>query len=90
MGSEALSDLISSTLLLVIKVAGPMLLAGLVVGLVMGVIQAATQVNEMTLTFTSKLIAVGLAFLATLPWSINQMMAYTRDIMAMVAAGPGH
>ena len=89
MNPEVATSLVASTLLLVLKISAPMLVAGLVVGLAVGLLQAATQINEMTLTFTTKLIAVGAAFLVALPWTINQMMVFAKGIMALVAQGPG-
>ncbi len=89
MNPEAASSLVASTLFLVLKIGAPMLAAGLVVGLAVGLLQAATQVNEMTLTFTTKLVAVGAAFLVALPWAISELMTFTRGIMVLVADGPG-
>ncbi len=89
MDPQAASDIVASTLFLVLKIGAPMLVTGLVVGLAIGLLQAATQVNEMTLTFTTKLVAVGAAFLVALPWVINEMLSFTRGIMTLVAAGPG-
>ena len=89
MTPDGATGILSATLALVLKIGAPMLLAGLVVGLAIGIIQAATQVNEMTVTFVAKLLAVGGVFILTMPWAISQMLAFTRMIMGMVAAGPG-
>ena len=89
MNPEVATGVLASAFVLVLKIGAPMLIAGLVVGLTVGLLQAATQVNEMTITFTTKLIAVGVAFLVSLPWAINQLMVFTHGIMALVAQGPG-
>ena len=58
-------------------VAGPMLLAGMVVGLAISIFQAATQINEMTMTFVPKILTVFLVLILTLPWAISQMTRFT-------------
>ena len=60
---------------------GPMLLAGMVVGLVISIFQAATQINEMTMTFVPKILAVFVVLIITLPWTIAQLTGFTeRDV----------
>lgn len=69
----------------VVLVAGPMLLAGMIVGLVISIFQAATQINEMTMTFVPKILAVFVVLIITLPWSIQQMTAFTEAMFNRVA-----
>ena len=61
--------------------AGPILLSVLIVGLVIGMFQAVTQINEMTLSFVPKLIAVGLVLLAAGAWMLNVFTGYTRTLI---------
>jgi len=89
MTPEGAAGILYTTLTLVLKIGAPMLIAGLVVGLAVGIIQAATQVNEMTVTFVAKLLAMGGVFILIMPWAISQMLSFTRSIMGLVAAGPG-
>jgi flagellar biosynthetic protein FliQ len=70
----------------VILVAGPMLAAGMLVGLVISIFQAATQINEMTMTFVPKIITVFVVLVLTLPWIINQLTTFTMNIFARLAA----
>ena len=70
----------------VVLVAGPMLLAGMVVGLVISIFQAATQINEMTMTFVPKILAVFLVLIISLPWIIQQMTSFTLDIFERIGA----
>ena len=65
-------------------VAAPMLLFGLVVGLVISIFQAVTQINEMTLTFVPKILAVALALMIFLPWMINMMTDFSRHMFALI------
>lgn len=65
---------------LTLAVALPMLGVGLGVGVLISVLQAATQIQEMTLTFVPKIIAVFLAMLISFPWVMDKMIAFTQDI----------
>ncbi|MGA2032797.1 MAG: flagellar biosynthesis protein FliQ [Thermoguttaceae bacterium] len=63
-------------------IGAPVLLAGLVVGLVIGLLQALTQIQEQTVAFVPKIVAMVLILSLTLPWLINQMVQYTSDLIA--------
>ncbi len=64
-------------ILLTLMVSAPMLAAGLLVGLVISVLQAVTQIHEMTLTFIPKIVAVAFALLIFLSWMINLIVDFT-------------
>ena len=64
-------------LLTMLMVAAPPLLTALAVGLLIGVFQAATQVNEMTLSFIPKVVALVLVLVAAGPWILSTMVNYT-------------
>jgi len=59
----------------------PMLGVGLVVGVTISVLQAATQIQEMTLTFIPKIVSIFLALLIAFPWIMDKMVSYTRDLI---------
>jgi len=61
-----------------LSMAGPLLLVVLVVGLVISIFQAATQINEMTLSFIPKLLAAGIALVLLGPWLISTMVDYMK------------
>ncbi|MDX1709388.1 MAG: flagellar biosynthesis protein FliQ [Desulfobacterales bacterium] len=63
-----------------IILAAPMLLAGLLVGLLVSIFQSATSINEMTLTFIPKMLAVAVALLFFLPWMLQTMITFTTDL----------
>ncbi len=69
----------------VIFVAGPMLLAGMIVGLVISIFQAATQINEMTMTFVPKILTVFVVLIITLPWAIGQLTGFTESMFNRIA-----
>lgn len=75
-GREALS--------VTIMVAAPMLAFGLVIGLIISIFQAVTQINEMTLTFVPKILAVALALLIFLPWMINMLTDFTNHMFGLI------
>ena len=64
-------------ILMALLVAAPLLGFGLLAGLVISIVQAVTQVNEMTLTFVPKILTVALALAFFLPWILNVLTTYT-------------
>jgi flagellar biosynthesis protein FliQ len=64
--------------------AAPLLLVALVVGLLVGIFQAATQINEMTLSFIPKLLAMAAVLVITGPWMLNQLVSYTRSLIQSI------
>ncbi len=60
--------------------AGPMLLAALVVGLLISVLQAVTQINEATLTFIPKMAIVAIVFIVAAPWMLDVMSQFTVEL----------
>jgi flagellar biosynthetic protein FliQ len=71
-------------LLVTVYISAPMLISALVVGLLVGMIQAATQVNEMTLSFIPKLLILVAALYLTGPWIMATMIDYTRSLVQEV------
>lgn len=64
-----------------ILVAAPMLLAGLVVGVTISIIQTATSIQEQTLTFIPKIVAVVVALVIFFPWMMNTMLTFTEALI---------
>jgi flagellar biosynthetic protein FliQ len=62
-------------------ISAPMLLAGLVIGLLVSIFQAVTQIQEMTLSFIPKILAVMLALLIFFPWMLETLMAFTAKLI---------
>jgi len=62
----------------------PVLLVSMVVGLLISIFQATTQINEMTLSFVPKLIAVAVVMILTAPWSMNMIVDFTTRILKMI------
>jgi flagellar biosynthetic protein FliQ len=71
-------------LMLTVMISGPLLLFALVIGLIISIFQAVTQIQEMTLTFVPKILAVALALLIFLPWMINMATDFTRHMFELI------
>jgi flagellar biosynthetic protein FliQ len=65
---------------LALKVAMPLLLAGLVIGLLVSIFQAITQIQEMTLAFIPKIVAIGVVLVVAGPWMLGQIVSYTEQL----------
>ncbi|HEY1724381.1 MAG TPA: flagellar biosynthesis protein FliQ [Steroidobacteraceae bacterium] len=66
--------------------AAPMLLVALTIGLLVGIFQAATQINEMTLSFIPKLIGMAAVLLIAGPWMLKELVNYTRVLIESIPA----
>jgi flagellar biosynthetic protein FliQ len=69
--------------------AAPLLLTALAVGLIVGIFQAATQINEMTLSFIPKLLAMAAVLAFTGPWMIRNLVEYSRGLIESIPAMVG-
>lgn len=69
---------------LMLQISAPMLLAGLLIGLGISILQAVTQIHEVTLTFIPKILAVSLALMLALPWMIQKMLSFVVNLMNQI------
>ncbi len=81
MTPETVMSMTYTALKLALIMAGPMLIVVLVVGLGISIFQAATQINEMTLSFIPKLLAMGITVVLLGPWLINTMVDYMQNLL---------
>jgi len=70
----------SRALEITLLIAAPLLVVALVTGLIIGAFQAATQINEQTLSFIPKLLAMALALVVAGPWMLKVLLSYTREL----------
>jgi flagellar biosynthetic protein FliQ len=77
-------DLARSAISIALLVAAPMLIVALVVGLVVSILQAVTQIQEQTLAFVPKLVAVAVVFLLALPWIMQTLVKYTTELFRSI------
>jgi flagellar biosynthetic protein FliQ len=81
LSTEFIIGLASQAVYLVLEVSAPMLILGLVVGLIISIFQATTQIQEQTLAFVPKIVAVLLALLLFGPWIITKLIDFTSQIL---------
>ncbi len=86
MDSAMVVDIGRQALWATLLVSAPLLGVALAVGLVIGIVQAATSINEMTLSFIPKVIAMGLAILLFGSWMLGTMVEFTRAIFQRIPA----
>ena len=81
MGVENLKEIFLNLFMTILITAGPVLLVSLLVGLVISFFQAVTQIQEFTLTFVPKIIAVFVCFYLMLPWMARTLTHYTVNVI---------
>ena len=84
MTSEATLTILNNALWTTVMVAAPLLIAVLVIGIIIGMLQAATQINEMTLSFIPKLIVLFVVLLFAGPWILNTLVNYTTTLFTNI------
>lgn len=77
-------DLVRQAMMLALLIGSPVLLAGLVVGLVVGLLQAVTQVQEQTVAFVPKLVAMVLVVALCMPWLLTRMVQYAQELIGNI------
>ncbi|MDA8746170.1 flagellar biosynthetic protein FliQ [Rubripirellula amarantea] len=80
MDASSALDLCRATLLTAVVIAAPMLLVGMAAGLAVGLIQALTQIQDQTVSFVPKLLAMAAVLVACLPWLMTRILDFTRII----------
>lgn len=80
MSPDTVIDLTRQALMVILYLSMPILLTALAVGLLIGMFQAATQINEMTLSFIPKMIAVVFAILLAAPWMLQVIVDFTERL----------
>jgi flagellar biosynthetic protein FliQ len=89
MTPEAVMTLAHEAMVVGLMLAAPLLLVALVVGLVVSLFQAATQINESTLSFIPKLIAVAVTLVIAGPWMLSTLLDYMRHVFTITPAITG-
>jgi len=84
MTPETIISVGQQALVITALLAAPMLLAALAAGLLIGMFQAATQINEMTLSFIPKLLAMAAVLALTGPWMLRTLVEYTRGLIESI------
>jgi len=77
---EASIQLIRDALMVTLKIAAPLLVAGMIIGLLISLIQSITSIQDQTLTFVPKLIGVIVIAIILLPWIIGRILVFTAEM----------
>jgi flagellar biosynthetic protein FliQ len=80
MNQDMILKLAKDTLQVTLMISGPMLVVSLVIGILVSVAQVVTSIQDMTLSFVPRIIAVFVAFLITFPWIMNIMLTFTAQL----------
>ena len=84
MDSSMVVDLARQALWMTMLISAPLLGVGLLVGLLVGIFQAATSINEQTLSFIPKVLAMGLTVAIAGGWMVNTMVDYTKSVFTRI------
>ncbi len=80
MTDQTVIDLGSQAIMVSMQVAAPVLLTTMVIGVIISIFQAATQINEQTLSFVPKIVAITAAMIVCGPWILQVMLGFTKEI----------
>lgn len=84
MNTELVLNVSYETIKVILMISAPMLISGLIVGIIISILQVMTQIQEMTLTFVPKIIAVFVAMMAFGPWMLRKLMDFTVGIISVI------
>ncbi len=84
MSPEDAIDLARRAIWIAVLIGSPVLLTGMIVGLIVGLLQALTQIQEQTVAFVPKVVAMIAVLSLTLPWLITQILQYTNDLITTI------
>ena len=77
MNTDQAIDMVRESLMVMLQLSTPILLAGLVIGLIVSILQAVTQVQEQTLSFVPKIIGMGIVAMMITPWVATQIIEFS-------------
>jgi flagellar biosynthetic protein FliQ len=84
MNQDTVVNLSAQAMSLSLKIAGPLLLVGLVIGLLVSIFQAVTQIQEQSLTLIPKIVGVAVVIVVLGPWMLGQLVSYTSALYTAI------
>lgn len=81
---ESAVELVREALIITLKIAAPILLAGLVVGLVVSLLQSVTSIQDQTLSFVPKIVVMVVAAALLIPWVAQRLVEYASDLFRLI------
>ncbi|MEZ5934331.1 MAG: flagellar biosynthesis protein FliQ [Alphaproteobacteria bacterium] len=85
MNADHVLDIAQESILVMIKIGAPVMIVALVVGIAIALLQALTQMQEMTLSFVPKILAIFVTILLSLPFMINTLTGYGESLFRQIA-----
>lgn len=82
---ESMLELVRQSLVITLKIAAPMLFAGIVIGLVISLVQAVTSIQDQTLSLVPKIVVMVLVAAVLLPWILGRLAEYAVEIFSFAA-----
>ncbi len=86
---ESVVDLAREMLIIALKIAAPILAAGVLVGLVVSLFQSVTSIQDQTVTFVPKIVVMLVVAIVLLPWIAARMVEYAADLLSLAGGGTG-
>ena len=80
MNQDTVINLATQAMMLALKIAGPVLLLGLIVGLLVSIFQAVTSIQEQSLSFIPKIVGVAVLIVVLGPWMLSQLVSYAQNL----------
>lgn len=87
MGDDSAVELVREMLIITLKIAAPILLAGIVVGLVISILQAITSIQDQSLALVPKIVAMIVVAVLLLPWIVERLVEYTQVLLRLPLGG---
>ncbi|HAP34569.1 MAG TPA: flagellar biosynthetic protein FliQ [Bacteroidetes bacterium] len=84
MTEDFVVNLIRETMYTMLLISAPVLLVSLIVGLIISILQAATSIQEVTLTFVPKVIVIAIVLVLTLPWMMDVLVSFTINLFSQL------
>lgn len=85
MNADHVLDLARESILVMIKIGAPVMIVALLVGVAIALVQALTQMQEMTLSFVPKVLAIFVTLLLSLPFMTNTLISFGEDLFRQIA-----
>lgn len=84
MNQDVVVNLAMQAMQLALKLGGPIMIVGLLIGLVISIFQAVTQIQEQTLSFIPKIVGLAVVIIVAGPWMLGQLLVYTEELWGSI------
>ena len=81
---ESMLELVRQALIITLKLAAPLLAAGVIIGLLVSIVQSVTSIQDQTISFVPKTVAMVVVALILIPWIVQRLVEYTQELFRFV------